>query len=358
MKIVYFFLSCYFLLCAGCTGKPAGEDELFLEKQPLAGRVWLTDDVLLDPDGLLVTDSLLLLSNRNDSLHMEAFRLSDGQHVGHFLSKGEGPEEFIFLTSMQWDAKDRAVYVSDFASQKLFRYDEAAILQGRPSPTPIRLPDSNRLPDDVHFTSYWVCPWGTVAQNVTGKGRIGLITPDSLIVWGEYPPAEKVDPRLADDPIAQARLYQSMVAFSPAGDKIALACGVADMLDVYTLHADRITTDWSYWHAFPDEIVVMPSGGGYMAGLSQHSTYHYLSICASDRFIFILYSGKKIKEKDNYISSRIRMVSWDRTQSKEWVTTDNLRAISLSPDGNLLYGINQTEEGYEVKIYDLKSYLL
>lgn len=355
MKSLCFFLSCYFVLCAGCADKSAGEDELFLEKQPLAGRVWLTDDVLLDPDGLLVTDSLLLLSNRNDSLHMEAFRLSDGAHLGQFLSKGEGPEEFIFLTSMQWDAKHRAVYVSDFASQKLFRYDEAAILQGRPSPTPIRLPDSNRLPDDLHFTTYWVCPSGIIAQNITGKGRIGLITRDSLILWGEYPAPEKVDPRLADDPIAHARLYQSMVAFSPAGDKIALACGEADMLDVYTLHADHITTDWSYWHAFPDEIVVMPHGDGYLAGFSQRSTYHYLSICASDRFIFILYSGKKMREKDNYLGSRIRMVSWDRTQSKEWVTTDNLRAISLSPDGHLLYGINQTEEGYEVKIYDLTN---
>lgn len=129
------------------------------------------------------------------------------------------------------------------------------------------------------------------------------------------------------------------------------------MVDVYTLYADHITTDWSYWHAFPDETVVMPNGEGYLAGLSQRSTNHYLSICASDRFIFLLYSGKKIRE-DYMTGNRIRMVSWDRSQSKEWVTTDNLRAISLSPDGNLLYGINQTEEGYEIKIYDLKNYLL
>lgn len=100
---------------------------------------------MLNPDDLLVTDSLLLLYNRNDSLYLETFRL----------------------------------------------------------------PDSNRVADDIHFSCYWVCPSGIIAQNITGKGRIGLITPDSLIMWGEYPAPEKVDPRLADDPIAHARLYRT-----------------------------------------------------------------------------------------------------------------------------------------------------
>ena len=97
MKSVYLSLCCFWAVCSGCTGRSVSEEELFSEKQPPAGRVWLADEALLDHDGLLITDSLLLLSNKNDSLYLEAFRLSDGEPLGRFLSKGSGPEEFTFL---------------------------------------------------------------------------------------------------------------------------------------------------------------------------------------------------------------------------------------------------------------------
>lgn len=138
---------------------------------------------------------------------------------------------------------------------------------------------------------------------------------------------------------------------------MALVCLLADMVDVYSLRPDAITTDWSYWRSFPDEVVVMPSGDEYVAAVSSHSTYHYLSVCSSDRYIFALYSGQKMDEPYYTTGSRIRVVSWDRSFSKELELPDRLVSIQLSPDGNTLYGINQTEEGYEIKTYELANSL-
>lgn len=191
MKSVYLSLCCFWAVCSGCTGRSVSEEELFSEKQPLAGRVWLADEALLDPDGLLITDSLLLLSNKNDSLYLEAFRLSDGEPLGRFLSKGSGPEEFIFLTSMQWNVEDRAVYVSDFGSHKLFRYEEEDVLHGRPAPQPVSLPARSQEEGGTQLTHYWWSPYGIVAQNLTDMGRVCLFTPDSLIFGGAYPAPEK-----------------------------------------------------------------------------------------------------------------------------------------------------------------------
>lgn len=60
------------------------------------------------------------------------------------------------------------------------------------------------------------------------------------------------------------------------------------------LKSEAFATAWSYWQSDPDEVVVMPSEEGrYMAGSTMRSTYHYLGVCTSDRFILALYSGKR-----------------------------------------------------------------
>ncbi len=355
MKFSYLILFWGFTVCMGCADKPKEDDTLFTEKQPLVGDVLITDEDLLDPNDLLVTDSLLIVCNQKDSLYLEAFRLSTCENLGRFLSRGSGPEEFIYLGTMQQGEDRHSFYVSDFGSHKLFRYEEGDIAQGRPAPQSISLPDRSRKIEGAQFTHYWYTPKGIVAQNITNKGRICLIQSDTAFFGGDYPEPEKIDKRLEEYPLANTMIYQSWATLSPAADKVALTCSSADMLDVYSLHSDRIQTDWSYWHAYPDEVVVMPNGDQYLAGLSMHSTYHYIDICSSEHYIFALYSGKK-REEPNYMTGNcIRVVSWDRTRSKELETPDQLRAITMSPDGNTLYGINQTEEGYEIKTYDLTT---
>lgn len=353
MKFIYLLSLGVFFFCIGCVSRPATDGTLFLEKQKLTGQVLLTDEVLLSPNKLLITDSLLIICNRNDSLFLEAFCLSTCENLGRFLSKGNGPEDFIYLGTMQRGEDNRSFYVSDFKSHKLFRYDEEDIIKGRITPIPVNLPDRNI--EGAQFTYYWVSSKGIIAQNITDKGRICLFMPDTLLFWGDYPSADKVDKRLTDYPLANTMLYQSSVTLSPSGNKIALVCDLADMLDIYFLQTDGITTEWSYWRAFPDEMVVMPNGDQYMAGASMRTTCHYIDVCSSDRYIYALYSGEKMGQPRYMTASRIRVVSWDGTWSKELETTDQLRAISLSPDGNTLYGINQTEEGYEIKTYDLTT---
>lgn len=345
-----------FALSAGCTGNPVSTDTWFLEKQTLTGKVLLPSEALLDPENLVVTDSLLLVCNRNDAFYLQAFRLPGGDELGRFLSKGNGPEDFIYLGGMQRSSDNRSVYVSDFATHKLFRYDVEGILHNRFVPFPVDLPDRKREVEGTQFTYYWVTRYGIVAQNITDKGRLCLFTPDTFLFGGEYPAPERLDERLREYPFASTRLYQSQVALSPFGDKMVLACDLGDMLDVCSLHDRAIETRWSYWQSYPDEVVVMPSGEGqYMAGSTLRSTYHYLGVCASDHFIFALYSGKKLGQPDYMTGSRIRVVDWDGTKSQELQTPDKLRAISLSPDGNTLYGIHQTDEGFEIKIYDLTN---
>lgn len=357
MKQSSLILLCSLAVCFGCADKPKENDMLFAEKQSLVGEVLLTDEALLDPDHLLITDSLLIVCNRKDSLYLEAFRLPAGENLGRFLSRGSGPEEFIYVGTMQRGEDKHSFYVSDFGSHKLFCYDEQDILRGCPTPRPISLPDRNRKIEGAQFTHYWYTPQGIVAQNITDKGRICLIESDTAFFGGDYPAPEKIDPRLADYPLANTMLYQSWATLSPAADKVALTCSAADMLDVYSLQTNQVKTDWSYWQAYPDEVVVMPNGDQYLAGLTMRSTYHYIDICSSERAVFALYSGKKREEPNYMTGSRIRVVSWDRSWSKELETTDQLLAISLSPDGNTLYGINQTEDGYEIKTYDLTTVL-
>lgn len=357
MKIATQLFFYIFIFCVGCSNNPIEKNMLFIEKQPIQGNVLLTDDLLLSPENLLVTDSLLIICNRNDSLYLEAFRLPTCQNIGRFLSKGNGPEEFIYLGTMQRAIDNRSFFVSDFGSQKLFYYKEENILQGCMMPFPVNLQDRNKEIEGALFTHYWWSAEGIIAQNITEKGRICLITPDSLFFGGDYPSPEKVDKRLEEDPIAHTRLYQSSATLSPDGRQIALACSSADMIDVYSLSDKGITTEWSCWQTYPNEIVVMPNGNQYLAGLSMRSIYHYLNICASDRFIFALYSGKKLGDPTYMTGNCIRVVNWDRSWSKELETSDSLRAISVSADGNTLYGINQTEDGYEIKTYDLTGLL-
>lgn len=353
-SIIYLFIAlCIF--SSGCKEKKQIPSmNLFSIKKNISGTLLIDDSKLLNPCSIQIIDSIIIIANSDNDTFLEIHNINSGEKLKNFLLKGSGPEEFLYIGYIQTD-KENNFYVSDFMSQKFFKYNMKQVLDSL-HPTAVHLRNANKIPlEGTLLSNCYKSKYGTIIQNLSDKGRICIVDNDSISFFGNYPPIEAIDDKLTA--FNNAKLYQSIATVNPKGNQIALACTLGDMLDVYSISLNRIDSIWSYRNAYPNDVIVMTAGNQQMAGSTSKSIYHYLDLCSSDKYIYALHSGKTIKDKLYTYGNHIRIVSWDKSKSLEIETEDMLRAIAVSSDDKVIYGVSLTDNGYEIVKYSLYGIL-
>jgi hypothetical protein len=92
------------------------------------------------------------------------------------------------------------------------------------------------------------------------------------------------------------------------------------------------------------------------AAHTKESRHGYSGLTASDNFIYALFSGRQLKEKNYSYGNIIRVMSWDGTNRFELQSDMDLRRISVSPDDRKIYAIAIDEaDNPMVVVFDIKE---
>jgi hypothetical protein len=309
------------------------------ERFKIEGQIFLNEDALLDPWSILLHDSILVIANDKGDPLIELYD-TYGNAGKKFLTIGGGPEEVLAVGGLQASVTNNNMYVYDLFQHKFLEFDLKESSQSTLSPTTIydysdylylHQKDSTAL-----FSKLFRGKNCLIGESRDVRGRIVLMNFDgSLISFaGDYPP--KMYEELSD--LGNAWLYGSNFILRKDASRLALATHMADMIDIFNINkppAPELV--WSYQGFLPHDLFVVEMGA--QAAFTKESQSGYPDLAASDNFIYALFSGKQLKEKNYDYGNIIRVMNWDGSNRFELQSDMDLRRITVSPDDQKIYAI-------------------
>lgn len=338
-KKVIYLLGLIFVLGA-CTEK--NKKKIFSDAIQISHKVLVQENQLQDPWDILLIDSSLIVANQKGEPLLDVYNL-EGNKLASFLSRGNGPEEVLMIGSLQKSIQGEKLLVYDLFGKKFLQY---AIKLGLKEVKLDTILNYQSLLEDsaVLFDKLFILKNYIIGESRSPEGRIALMNKDGSLIryGGKYPP--KTEAKISD--FENAHLYASNITVKKDGSKLALATSTAGMIDIYSIKNDSILLNWSYNEFLPDHLHVIEMGGVFRAAITDETRYGYADIESTERFIYALYSGRKVKEKNYSFGSIIRLVDWNATVGLELQTNLDLKRITVSEDDQYIYAIAKDRDGF------------
>ncbi|MBO8460234.1 MAG: hypothetical protein IAA73_07885 [Bacteroidetes bacterium] len=352
MKKISFF--CFLLFVVACSK----EEKWTITKLP-EPEVFLSDESLNDPYSLAVSDKFLVLKNWQSDTIIDVYDLQSRHCITHALPRGQGPNEGLHTTDIQYAAKEACFYLPDWGHYVMYQLKEADF--GEPmAPVSVAFRfNPEQLADSVILRDWWkmMDNGKIVASNATPKGMLAYCEPSLAHVdfLAPYPKKEDVNPELDD--WGHIGLYQCSSAASPDGRKVAAAYHSADFLNLLTVDENGSASVQSIVEALPNDIYVIQAGNGMTQGAFTGDSYlYYVDVTATDRSVYALYSGKRNRDCARGISrgNFVRVYDWEGNRKCMYDLGTEVLGIAVSPDEAYLYAVSSSsEEGLSVLRYQL-----
>ena len=327
MKNLWYLL--FFFLCS-CSS----EKENLLVQKCTHEKIQGYDSYILGrPVCMALADSILTISDSQISPMLHLLNIKTGRYVGRFISRGQGPNEFRDIATLE-----------KFAGDTLFFHD----LNKRVCAYFI-LPKSNG--DDVCLLSAFSCrdvPHNTllplnngayIATGIYEDGRYCLLTDSGKMkrFIGTYPSRDKEEKVVSN--LVKSQAYMGSISVSPSKDRFVSCASQADLLSFYKYENGEIQLVKEIQNSFPDyeygkDMKV------YM-GVKRSNPVTYLDVCSTEKFVYLLYSGKNY-EKDQlkaFTSNKIHVYNWNGEKVKVLSLDVDVDKIVVSEDDGVMYSI-------------------
>ena len=265
-----------------------------------------------------------------------------------FGTKGQGANEFLYPGSLQY-VDENTIGIYDGRLRKYTEIDcqsgfnlsmRSPNLGERFSFYAKKLPDGQYIGigpyDDGMFTLF----------NSSGVAQK---------CFYEYP-YHDVDEKTIKN-VLRAMAYQGTFVSNPSKDKLAFSVSNGEILHFYQWKDDNLQIirkiENRYPNYKPDEI-----GGGFSAIMSKENVYGYISLYATDQYVYALYSGETAKsclennkEPDG---DQLIIFNWKGEKIKTLKLDIRCLTIAVTPDDKILYGIANNPDP-ELERFDLSG---
>lgn len=328
-----------------CSQKSKYEQEISIQResfetvQALAGTNLQFDEIVMNPNRLLVCDSLLIMTNAGSEKLLDIFDLKSKKKIGERISVDQGPDEMIQASFVYKDEK--TIVLFDMVQSTLFEFSLKDLVNDL-NPAPLR---------KIKLDEKMLGGVGILDKHIVGS----TYNPDFLFVdfdragdkkgqLGKYPVSD-----IAFTDNEKLRAYQFSFATNQA-DKIAVCYNWADLIDIYDDKGElykRIAGPQHFTTLFEE----FHSGNVVSARSVQgkRRDAYFNPVSMGDEF-FVLFSGKSMDE-DNYniLSDEIFVFSWEGTPKKILSLDQGVFAFTVDEKNKKIYGISNTPEYHIVE---------
>lgn len=294
-----------------------GENELLLNK--VKDISWVNDSVLV------------ILDTNNERL----FHVVDVRHRtvwGEYGKSGQGPDEFLFLSSLHSD-KDGNLVLYDANRRESFigeGYD------GGKGMSFLSLFKS----DSLFHIELLPVNGGFVASGRYDAHRFYFLDKYGRVFYpfGEYPYRDEEERKVSG--FVRSEIYQGRLASDKSGNRFVQATLRAKILSFYKLNKN------GNWECVTENKDCFPDYKYDLPALPLSSPVGYLDVCADDRQVYALYSGRNYEEAFDraFCGSVVEVYDWKGVLLKKYLLDIDVQAIDLSRDGNGLYAIAYTPD--------------
>lgn len=321
-----------------CSCNKYGDNDVRLIKDEhlpkvLCGKVLDIPDIY-SPSRIYWKDSLLLFKDNvstDAQLFVHNLRTCS---TNSFIGRGRGPGEML-----------GAFYVA-FSDDNTFVWD---ITQGKVL---------SAVTDSLILASYYpTCflkasvTWREVScitgleNNIIGLGNrtnnriVKIQECDSIKVLVEYNP----DLLKKYDADYSLQAYEGVIKANDTKNACVVACRYADQLEIVDFKTGKPLFVKGPDLFEPESNVVTVKGGRTLAH-PLHERKGYIDVCCDDELIYVLYSGRELKEKNSSYGKTLRVFTWDGEYVSNYSFDRDIISIDIDPDTKNIYAISSLDE--------------
>ncbi len=349
MKLIFKLLSAA-ILCSisysSCIFNETASDPLsdfsFIEPThlPVINRIELEQYGIYKPGNIVKFDDKYIIQDQSDDYLIKAINAKESAVYKGF-HRGNGPEEFILISSLQ--VVDSVPFVYDIVKKQLHKlsFNDSVIT----SEIVFTLSTEDR-PSLVLNTSK-----GIVESGVFQEGWIKYSNAKGIqIATLDFPEFSVLDHLTSTD---QSIIYMStLMAAKPDGNKIAFATQKAGVLAIAEYSEDSLA-EIVQKRYFPADVV---KGANGQIAYRKEGKVGFCDISCSNDLIYALYSGK-VREtagSSAFHCQHMLVYDWDGNPVKHFILEQNMLSAKYDSESNKIYGIGYAPEGCILE-YDLNE---
>ena len=284
--------------------------------------------ILGKPIQIALSGSYLAITDLNNDKVLYVFNSQTGKKVGEYVNRGQGPGEYYSIFSLgRW--KD-GMYLFDVNKR------EMAEIAFKDS---VRIIPRMSFGRELHPTFVPLNDDTFIASGFYPEGRFCLIKDSGkqkeYII--EYPSRDDAEKEVTN--FAKSQAYSGGIVAHPSGTLFMAYVIKADMLSFYSYENGNVRLIKETLNSFPD--YKYDKENQRYLGVSRHNSDAYLWGCGTDKYVYLLYSGKNYAddEEKTFISSQIEVYNWECEKVKTLMLDIPIQGMVVSEDDSTMYAI-------------------
>ena len=344
IRIFVVILGVIFFVACGNKVESVYQDETCIEwedfeSQELTGREIAFDEPVMQPNQLVVMDTLLITINRKTEKLLHLFNLNTKKQIGEHMTRGEGPNEMI---SPSFILGQDSVRLYDMVTSAVCTYGVGEFVSA-PSLVPSR---RYKLSEADFFSELVLLKDKLVGVsyrpdapcymfNAAGQ-KIGAI--------GNYPEGPE-----AYTDLERVDAYRAIPA-SNGNDRFAVCHFFTDLIDIYSDSGKLVKRLYGPEHFFTR---FTEFNDGVQIGSRPNPDYYrdafYSPVGVGDE-LWVLYNGKFVNKPGyNLLAKDILVFSWEGVPLRHYILNDGVSRIAVNPEKRKIYGISSDPEYHIVE---------
>jgi hypothetical protein len=270
--------------------------------------------------------------------------LESNRLLRSFGRKGQGPDEFIAVSSILPDIKNKdCFWIYDAQLKRLSKFDIRSLIKGHSNPEEIIKLQMN---NSGYINQLLLTP----SSQLLGigfflKGRIAIYAMDGRFIKniGRIP----VEPNNESFAMNYSHAFSGNIAVRDESKEVFIAIKLGSIIEKYNMNGDLIAT-YVGPETFYPEYNIVQTGMGPTMTYNEKTRVGYIDICYNkkrDR-IFLLYSGRYKFDKARNLRTNggdiIYVMDANGKFEAEYELTNNIYQLRVSDDGNVLFGTFET----------------
>lgn len=336
----YFWLLIFVIVyfCSSCDRKGEGRHILNCNHRVL---VHSDSCILGRPYQIALSDSIVLIADSNNEKMLYAFHAKSGKEIGRYLTRGQGPNEYLSISSIgRW--KD-GMYLYDVNK----RVTSEIICKDS-----IRIVPTMNLGKDLHPTFVPLADDTFIASGYYQEGRFCLLTDSGRRkeYLMEYPSRDEEEKTIANQ--AKSQAYSGGIVACPSGNVFMAYTSKADMLSFYGYENGNIQVIKEIYKTYPD--YHYDSKNKRYLAISRKNPFTYIWGCGTSKYVYLMYSGKSYDEAGDFAhrTSQIEVYNWRGIKEKTLLLDIPILGMAVSEDDSTMYAISMNPEP-QIVAFDL-----
>jgi hypothetical protein len=343
LELIFFQI---IIMCLSCQEKKTNLTSIFDVEYSINHNVieFHRDDYLSNVGGMCMSRNYLIIKDKGKDTWLTIYDTETERMVKRLIRFGNGPFEMFSPPQNIAITQPNQISYLDVQTKKLYLLDFTEL-------------DSVRISqqiDLVKSTTFFmgIIPMANdyfVGMGMIDKGRYAVLDSNSNILSYnfDYP----IDGSSQTSFAHKALAYQGEMVRNNDGTKFFYFSKYSEIIEIIEIDNSGNLIKIKDIHYDKAEYVPEKEGNSISSAIKKESKRAFLAACATEKYIYLLYSGKIIGENMlSYDEGKIAFVfDWNGNPIKRYNLDIEVKYIAVSDDDKTLYAIAEQEDTNLVK---------